>query len=66
MITSIAIKWPKKRSEHCSKMREIGWKFLVTSCDEDLLYDRQVEFVDTLKGKWGGGGRMSSRREVVT
>ena len=38
-----------KGSEHCSKIREVGWKFLVTGCDGDLLYDRQVEFVDTLK-----------------
>lgn len=40
----------RKGSEHCLKIRGVGWKFLVTGCDGDLLYDRQVEFVDSLKG----------------
>ena len=40
----------KNASEHCSMIGRVGWKFLVAGCEGDLLHDRQVEFVDMLKG----------------
>uniref|UniRef100_A0A2N9ENH9 Alpha/beta hydrolase fold-3 domain-containing protein n=1 Tax=Fagus sylvatica TaxID=28930 RepID=A0A2N9ENH9_FAGSY len=36
-------------SDHCDKIKELGWWVLVVGCDGDPLIDRQVELVEMLK-----------------
>ena len=36
-------------SNHCDKIKELGWWVLVVGCDGDPLIDRQVELVEMLK-----------------